>query len=202
MVAWGTIGSGNSVVVVNTATNFWGEGQFIFFTPPAYTTGLGNNFLSGNGNRIRWGGTNPISITGQISFMVTLQHFQNGSCFNVVNISQLPGQLPALVGFGARFLVTDQNGNPTANSMGAFDFCINQTNSIDNSTSPGPVGGLLGNMTFTTNMRSGDELYIGFITNSAFNSIGAGQYRALFDGNLTNSSSGGISLQISEMPFT
>jgi hypothetical protein len=199
---WGTTGSGNSVVVVNTATNFWGEGQFIFFTPPAYTTGLGNNFLSGNGNRIRWGGTNPISITGQISFMVTLQHFQNGSWFNVVNISQLPGQLPALVGFGARFLVTDQNANPTPHSMGAFDFCINQTNSIDNSTNPGPVGGLVGNMTFTTNMRSGDELYIGFITNSAFNSINAGQYRALFDGNLTNSSSGGISLQISEMPFT
>jgi hypothetical protein len=199
---WGTIGSGNSVVVENTATNFWGEGQFIFFSPPAYTTGIGSNFGAGNSNRIRWNGANPISITGQISLMVTLQHFTNGSWFNVINITELPGSLEHDVAFGARFLVTDQNANPTPHSMGAFDFCINRTSSIDGSTNPGPVGGLVGNMTFTTNMRPGDELYISFITNSAFNSIGAGQYRAIFDGNQTNSSSGGISLQISEMPFT
>jgi hypothetical protein len=194
------IDSNNLVIIENAAT---GQGVEVAypFPAPTSTTGIGNNFVVGSGGRIRWTGLNPIAISGQLSIQATLQHFQNGSWFNVINISQLPNQQPALVGFGARILVTDSQGNANTNSPACYNYFLNQTSSLDTATNPAPVGGLVGSMTFNTNMRTNDELYVIFITNGAFNTGNASSYRILFGSNITSSTNGGISFNISEMPF-
>jgi hypothetical protein len=195
------IDSNNLVIIENVATGQGVEAAYPFPAPTS-TTGIGSNFVVGGGGRIRWTGANPIAISGQLSIQATLQHFQNGSWFNVINISQLPNQQPALVGFGARILVTDSNGNANTNSPACYNYFLNQTSSIDIATNPAPIGGLVGSMTFNTNMRTNDELYVIFITNGAFNTGTASQYRILFGSNILSSTNGGISFNITEMPFT
>lgn len=197
---WFFSDANSPVVIENTSTGSIGEVQFPFDAPTS-TTGIGSGFVVGSSGRIRWTGLNPISIAGQISIQVTLQHFTNGTWFNIININQLPNQQPDLVGFGARCLVTDSQGNTTANSVGAYDFFISQTNSIDVIPNPSNVGGLVGNMTFNTNMRTNDEMYIIFCANGAFNTGQPANYRAIVGSNIFNGSNGGISFQISEMPF-
>jgi hypothetical protein len=194
------IDSNNLVIIENVST---GQGVEVAypFPVPTSTTGIGNGFVVGGGGRIRWTGANPIAIAGQLSIQATLQHFQNGSWFNVINISQLPGQQASLVGFGARIIVTDQNGNANTNSPACYNYFLNQTSSLDTATNPAPVGGLVGNMTFNTNMRPNDELYVIFLTNGAFNTGTASLYRVLFGSNVTSSTNGGISFNIMEMPF-